>query len=326
MTRITLIIPVLLLTLLVGNPVFAADFQKGVDAAQKGDFATAMRELGPLAEQGDPRAQFNLGLMHTFGQGVPKDEKAAFKWFTLSAEQGYARAQYNLGLMYGKGTGTQIDITLTYMWWKLAASQGHKKATKGIAKLAKTISQTQLETAEELARNFVPKKAKDAIQCAAIYLITSTLTPLPGLPGGNYQAAVSNRQLQIAFERVFAAIEAKRKKIGITNKMISERKSEIAVQLGNEFDNKPQSIYALEMQCNAWREKIIPHLAKRMGNTSDANVIKSAFRSVPDIPEVPQANDPRWSQSKLMMDKAFYAWTKMGRMTPKSGKEKLKGK
>jgi DNA gyrase subunit B len=32
----------------------AADFQKGLEAAQKGDFATAIRELRPLAEQGEP--------------------------------------------------------------------------------------------------------------------------------------------------------------------------------------------------------------------------------------------------------------------------------
>ena len=52
-----LILPVLLLTLLVGNPAFSADFQKGLDAAQSGDYATALREWEPLAEQGDARAQ-----------------------------------------------------------------------------------------------------------------------------------------------------------------------------------------------------------------------------------------------------------------------------
>ena len=38
----------------------SADFQKGMDAAQTGDFATALREWKPLAEQGNARAQFNL--------------------------------------------------------------------------------------------------------------------------------------------------------------------------------------------------------------------------------------------------------------------------
>jgi hypothetical protein len=39
-----LILPVLLLTLLVGNPAFYANFQKGLTAAQSGDYATALRE------------------------------------------------------------------------------------------------------------------------------------------------------------------------------------------------------------------------------------------------------------------------------------------
>jgi hypothetical protein len=45
MLRLTLILPVLLLTLLVGNSAFSADFQKGLDAAQRGDYATALKEL-----------------------------------------------------------------------------------------------------------------------------------------------------------------------------------------------------------------------------------------------------------------------------------------
>jgi hypothetical protein len=47
-----LILPVLLLTLLVGNPAFSADWKKGVAAYQSGDYATALREWTPLAEQG----------------------------------------------------------------------------------------------------------------------------------------------------------------------------------------------------------------------------------------------------------------------------------
>jgi uncharacterized protein len=59
-----LILPVLLLTLLVGTPAFSADFQKGLTAAHSGDFATALREWEPLAEQGNALAQYNLGFMY----------------------------------------------------------------------------------------------------------------------------------------------------------------------------------------------------------------------------------------------------------------------
>ena len=74
-----LTLPVLLLTLLVGNPAVSADFQKGYAAYQSGDFPTALREWEPLAEQGYASAQSNLGWMYDNGQGVPQDDKTAEK-------------------------------------------------------------------------------------------------------------------------------------------------------------------------------------------------------------------------------------------------------
>ena len=75
---------------------WSADFQKGMDAAQTGDFATALREWKPLAEQGHANAQFNLGMMYTIGRGVPQDDKTAAKWYRLAAEQGHADAKERL--------------------------------------------------------------------------------------------------------------------------------------------------------------------------------------------------------------------------------------
>tara|TARA_B110000977_G_scaffold170989_1_gene222165 strand:- start:23 stop:295 length:273 start_codon:yes stop_codon:yes gene_type:complete len=62
-----------------------------------------------LAEQGNARAQYFLGLMYNEGKGVPKDQKEAFKWYRLAADQGDASAQYNLALMYGNGVGVPKD-------------------------------------------------------------------------------------------------------------------------------------------------------------------------------------------------------------------------
>ena len=63
----------------------------------------------PLAQQGNPIAQFNLGAMYSNGEGVAQDYKEAFKWYQLAAEQGVAQAQYNLGVMYSKGRGVPQD-------------------------------------------------------------------------------------------------------------------------------------------------------------------------------------------------------------------------
>ena len=90
---------------MVGTPAFSADFQKGMTAAQSGDFATAVREWEPLAKQGDIRAQFNLGKIYFKGLGVPQDYKTAVMWYRPAAEQGDARAQYNFSLRYRYNNG-----------------------------------------------------------------------------------------------------------------------------------------------------------------------------------------------------------------------------
>ena len=53
--------------------LLAADFDAGLAALQKGDYAAALREWMPLAERGDAVAQFNLALMYDNGQGVRQD-------------------------------------------------------------------------------------------------------------------------------------------------------------------------------------------------------------------------------------------------------------
>ena len=42
---------------------WSGDFQKGIEAYNKGDFATALKEWKPLAEGGYINAQYNLGIM-----------------------------------------------------------------------------------------------------------------------------------------------------------------------------------------------------------------------------------------------------------------------
>ena len=95
----------LTLTLLLGSVGVSesADCLKGLDAAQRGDFATALWEWKPLAEQGNADAQGDLGLMYANGHGVPQNDKTAVKWYRLAAEQGHAYAQNGLGAMYDNG-------------------------------------------------------------------------------------------------------------------------------------------------------------------------------------------------------------------------------
>ena len=69
-------------------PISAQDFQKGYEAYQIGDYATALKEWTPLAEGGDSVAQHNLGLMYENGEGVLADFVIAHLWFNMVAANG----------------------------------------------------------------------------------------------------------------------------------------------------------------------------------------------------------------------------------------------
>ena len=108
--------------------VCAQDFQKGVEAYNSGDYATALKQWKVLAEQGNAEAQFNLGVMYGKGEGVAQYYKDAVKWFHKAAEQGYAEAQGTLGGMYELGLGVTQDYKKAVKWWRKAAQQGFAEA------------------------------------------------------------------------------------------------------------------------------------------------------------------------------------------------------
>ena len=136
-----------------------ADPHVGVDAFNRGDFATAYREWLPLAEQGLARAQHNLGALYENGWGVPRDYLEAVRWYRLAAGQGDAIAQANLGSMYGNGWGVQKNYVLSYMWNSIAAAQGHKKAAKRLEIIEKRMTPAQIAKAQDMAAKWRPKKA-----------------------------------------------------------------------------------------------------------------------------------------------------------------------
>ena len=103
----------------------AQDSDKGVEAYKKGDYATALSEFRPLAEEGNAPAQYNLGVMYEHEKGVTQDYEEAVSWYRKAAEQGLASAQHNLGVMYDAGLGVSQDYAEAVNWFRKAAEQGH---------------------------------------------------------------------------------------------------------------------------------------------------------------------------------------------------------
>ena len=103
----------------------STDLRKGYTAYKSGDYATVLREFQPLAEQGDASAQSFLAASYALGNGVLK------------------------------------DYVYAHMWGNIAASNGNEKGVKLRDSVAEQMTPTQLEKAQDLARECVRKKYKD---------------------------------------------------------------------------------------------------------------------------------------------------------------------
>ena len=134
----------------------AQDFKAGLDAYDRGEFEAALKAWQPLAEQGDARAQFNVGVIHFNGQDVPHDPIKAVKWYSAAANQGYGPAQANLAFMYETGQGVLQNYVEAYKWSTLAARHG---ADAGDVRdsLAAKMTPAQIAEAQKLSRKLCAK-------------------------------------------------------------------------------------------------------------------------------------------------------------------------
>ncbi len=166
---------IFVLALALSAPVSAADLQAGFEAADRGDYATALKEWRPLAEQGDADAQYKLAIMYKNGQGVTQDYAEAVKWYRRAAAQGHAPAQNNFGLMYDQGRGVPQNFTEAVKWYRRAAAQGYANAQKNLGAMY------------QHGRGVT----QDYIQAHKWYNIAASRLP----PGEDHNRAVHNRDI-----------------------------------------------------------------------------------------------------------------------------------
>lgn len=119
----------------VASSPLPADFEAGLKAYTAGDYATALKEWQPLADQGAPHAQYNLGLLYARGHGLPQDFTKAAEFYRKAAEQGIVEAQYNLGVLYGNGQGVVKDEAEATRWFLKAAQQGDVNAANSLGNI-----------------------------------------------------------------------------------------------------------------------------------------------------------------------------------------------
>ena len=185
-------IAILAVALIVLATPASATYQAGLYAYSAGDYETARREWLPLAEGGDARAQYQLGVMYLNGEGIAPDDAMALKWFRLSADQDYtpslmglaefyykedqgadhdheeaarlytlaaksgnAEAQFALGGLYIRGHGVEKDLVAAHMWLSLAGMRGLKSARTRRDEIEAMMTPAQLAEAEKLRQELL---------------------------------------------------------------------------------------------------------------------------------------------------------------------------
>ena len=178
------------LTLSLGQSS-SAGIAEVYEAYTRQDYATALKELLPLVENGDARAQVMVGELYRDGQGTPQDYDEAVRWYRravnqgldaaqeslavlymkghgvpkdyvearklllAAADQGLASAQFRLGVMYQRGWGVTQDDVEAHKWLNIAGANGHAESSKFRDYIAKSMTSAQIAEAQRLAREWM---------------------------------------------------------------------------------------------------------------------------------------------------------------------------
>ena len=112
-----------------------AGFDEGEQAFKRRDFRTAIAEFTSVAEAGDARAQYYLGLMRLGGLGATRDEGKAADYLGRAAAQNHAQAQALLGALYLQGRGVPKDEAQGADLVRRAAESGLASAQHAMGQL-----------------------------------------------------------------------------------------------------------------------------------------------------------------------------------------------
>jgi TPR repeat protein len=93
------------------------------------DPAAAARWLESAAQGGSARSQYYLSRLYREGQGVSRDAAQALTWLRSSAEQGYPEACLQLGTLYSLGVAVPSDDRAAAAWLRRAAGTGMAAAS-----------------------------------------------------------------------------------------------------------------------------------------------------------------------------------------------------
>lgn len=129
---------------------------------------TSTADLMVLAERGSSLAQRTLGERFATGaKDAPKDMGQAIYWWEKAADNGDPLAQFNLGMVYLRGAGTPQDRVRAHMWFSLAAAssketvsgqQGKMMAESEKKAVEADMTPNQIEESQALAKEWLAQR------------------------------------------------------------------------------------------------------------------------------------------------------------------------
>lgn len=141
----------------------SAGYEEATQAYAAGNYDAALKEFRALADQGDGKSAYFVGVFYHNGFGVQRDDAEAAKWFKRAAEQNHPLAQYYMGKLSEQGRGVDKDLVAADMWFTLsekgAANERDVAYTqKEINRIERRMTPDQITKAKDLAKNWKPSK------------------------------------------------------------------------------------------------------------------------------------------------------------------------
>ena len=118
------------------------------------DWYEAFKLWHPLAEGGDPKAQYNIGRCYHNGDGIDQDNSKAIEWYMKAAAQGEPRSHFNLHIVFKEELKEGEKAS---EWLTKAVELGEPRA---IAQINSESMNTELQAAKELLVSGIEGKAK----------------------------------------------------------------------------------------------------------------------------------------------------------------------
>lgn len=123
-----------------------------------GDLTQARRATERAAHLGHVRAMHDLGVYAARGEGGPRDDAAAYRWFRQAAEFGLPESQFNLGVLHAEGRGAPPNEAEALFWFEVAARTARdEQVTARITALEAELTPLEIEQARARAAAFHPR-------------------------------------------------------------------------------------------------------------------------------------------------------------------------